>query len=234
MPPNRRHVSDERVNALIATGCGVKSHEDSKCHWPCFLFLINFIKCTSSYEAAKSTDDGEEYDPDTDAYVDKKPRRTKKLTPFAKVRGFGANLKQTLRAPKNRFWEQTEKDITGGSAFSKAVKEGEDIEDAAEGFLGDGVAAATAEIGAVGQIFRGHADLDETASDGAAELISTPVSPDPQVFCGGFADPAAQFITDDNNATCSATDPDYSFFKMKTQAKGNAPPSPSGSFWNYS
>ena len=192
-PPNRKRVSVDRINQIIATACGVREAADAKCKWPVFLFIINFVKCTTDFKAAPAPDDGGDDGYATDDETTASARAaTKKKT--GALRNVASKAKAV--ASKLTFWEKA----ATGEILDEALK---GVGDAVEGVLdAEEIAEDMAE--AAGRDLDLPVDQVEALANGAP---LSPVSADPQAYCGGFVGvDSDQVICADNSQQSSAFD----------------------------
>jgi hypothetical protein len=64
LPPNRSKLSDDACNEIFEAACGTVLKE-ARCTWPCFLFLLNFMKCSAPYGPPPAEGVEEEDEEDT-------------------------------------------------------------------------------------------------------------------------------------------------------------------------
>ena len=213
-PEGRRRPSKARLDRFVALACGVKDVDDASCQWPTFLFMLNFIQSTAKYQrpAVDYDLDGEEESDEEEAPPPAKADRVSKAR-------FGKGWRK-----KARGWfggDEEAKDSTTielGALSDKVEEEVEELEEeagAAVSGLETGLESASSQLG---DLVREKV-IPEFVVDAAEDPYKhlTPVSPDPQVFCGGFLSPVSDGARDDSNVDCS-TDGPFAFFTSNMEA----------------
>ncbi|KAH8092113.1 low voltage-gated calcium channel [Aureococcus anophagefferens] len=76
LPPNRSKLSDDACNEIFEAACGTVLKE-ARCTWPCFLFLLNFMKCSAPYGPPPAEGVEEEDEEDTREKEKKQEKKTK-------------------------------------------------------------------------------------------------------------------------------------------------------------
>ncbi|KAH8068061.1 low voltage-gated calcium channel [Aureococcus anophagefferens] len=198
-PEGRRRPSKARLDRFVALACGVKDVDDASRR--------------RSTSGPPSTDlDGEEESDEEEAPPPAKADRVSKAR-------FGKGWRK-----KAKGWfggDEEAKDSTTielGAVSDKVAEEVEELEGeagAAVSGLETGLESASTQLG---DLVREKV-IPEFVVDAAEDPYKhlTPVSPDPQVFCGGFLSPVSDGARDDSNVDCS-TDGPFAFFTSNMEA----------------
>ena len=176
--------------------------------------MLNFIQSTAKYQrpAVDYDLDGEEESDEEEAPPPAKADRVSKAR-------FGKGWRK-----KAKGWfggDEEAKDSTTielGAVSDKVAEEVEELEGeagAAVSGLETGLESASNQLGDLVREKVIPEFVVGAAEDPYKHL--TPVSPDPQVFCGGFLSPVSDGARDDSNVDCS-TDGPFTFFTSNMEA----------------